>query len=158
MKEIAYPVYNIHAKIKKKGEMGTDTISGFKFSTRDHVTPKLTKIWISNFIEGMIRKHGPRKITILDLKLEYYSDEVWFMSWFSHTSLNYYDNEEEAFKSFESWFIKKGYEFESQYEFSSMNDRANNEIGCPMGAADRYRWKFCGCDICKKKKLTIIKH
>jgi len=151
MKEIEYPIYSFGADIEVDGKK--DGLLGHKFSTREKITPTLIGKWTRGWWKA-IEKQKPG-IKILKLELIYHGDDTWFLSWFAHQSMNYFATQEEAFASFEKWLNAKGYEF-SKTDYHP--DNHNNEIGCPMGADDKWRWKFCGCEKCKKQQITVIKH
>ena len=149
MKEIAYPVWQIEAVWNQFNFQKNRT--GFRRSQKEGIF-EIDKWW-NKYRKTQLKNKEP--VELLELKIELVGNEVWFLTWFAHQSLNYFDNEKDAFKSFEKWFLGKGYKF-SEYDYR--NDTKNNEIGCPMGADEKWRWKFCGCKECKKQQITVIKH
>jgi hypothetical protein len=147
--EIAYPAWRISAKWNQIDYKNNSV--GFKESLREGYF-EVDKWW-DKYRKKKLKDKEP--IELVELKCELIGSEVWFLTWFAHKSLNYFDNEKEAFVSFEKWFNEKGYEFK---EIDYDPERHNNEIGCPMGADEKWRWKFCGCKECKKLGITIINH
>lgn len=149
MKEIAYPVWRISARWNDRDCKN----NGVSFKTSFKKGFFETDKWWDEYKKKKLKDKKP--IELLKLEIEYLGREVWYLTWFAHESLNYFDNEKEAFASFEKWFTGKGYEFT---EIDYRPETYNNEIGCPMGADEQWRWKFCGCKECQKDKITVIKH
>lgn len=79
------------------------------------------------------------------LEVSFVGFRVWLPGWFHHTSLNIYPSEAEAFESFE------------KYVGENMIKHTRDEI-CLMGAEDRWRWRYCGCNECRRRGQTLITH
>lgn len=160
-KEIAYPIWHISARWNQDDYKNNGT--GFSISFRRHFNPQYMKRyaekWWKDYIQRKDKYNGKKLIDknpeLIKLNIEFLGNEVWFSTWFAHQSLNYFPTEKEAFESFDKWFRKKGYRYSG---YGYREDTINNEIGCPMGADEKWRWKLCGCKICKRLKITIIKH
>lgn len=94
----------------------------------------------------------------------YVEHETWMLEWFSHITYNTFDSDEEIEESFQNFIDRK---IELNHENGHFDDNFPNWIGteyskkpfyCFMGANERWRWKICKCDHCKKNGTTIISH
>jgi len=86
------------------------------------------------------------------------------LEWFSHITYNTFDSDEEIEESFQNFVYRK---IQLNHENGHFDDNFPNWIGteyskkpfyCFMGANERWRWKICKCDHCKKNGTTIISH
>lgn len=95
--------------------------------------------------------------------LQYRGEDVWWSGWFSHVTFSRFDSEDDAFRHFQAWLEDLGIELAySSYDHDWTRTR-NEEIGrklgrCFMAAEDRWRWRICDCDGCKKRGITAIVH
>ena len=153
MNEITYPIWFISLQWI---ENGVKDHTGFRISFKRNYSKKSLENWATNWWKRYShRKLKGKNVKLLNIDIEFLGKEVWVLTWFAHRSLNYFATQKEAFESFDRWFRQKGYKY-SSYGYRA--DSINNEIGCPMGAEEDWRWKFCGCKTCKRLGITIIKH
>jgi len=157
MKEIAYPVWAISAQWEYKTPEGWKYNSTyFKVSSKDNIFDE--QLWWEEYHN----KKFEHKLIKLDKIL--LGEFTWWMKWFCHVNLNYHNNEQGAFESFER-FLEETYGsiILDVHDYSSMHkdtylNKVTNKEDCIMGAEERWRWKFCGCEQCKKEQITIVKH
>lgn len=155
MKEIKeYPIWTISARWNNE-EYKNNGIS-FTLSFRKNLTEKSVK----NFAERWWKKYVSRKYPnetpeLLSLDVLFRGKEVWFGTWFAHKSLNRFNSEKDAIKSFKEYIYRcklTGNDWDVRYKTK------NGYEYCPMGAEDYWRWKYCDCKKCAKAGHTIITH
>lgn len=158
MKEKAYPVWAVTAQWEYKTPEGWKHNSTyFKTSQKEGIFD--LQLWWNGY------KNKGRESKLIKIERVLLGEFVWWMKWFCHVNLNYHDNEKDAFESFRV-FLEGTYQninILDVYDCSSMRkdtylNKVNNREECLMGAEERWRWKFCGCEQCKKEQITIIKH
>ena len=156
MEEKEYPIWVVSARWDNKDYPNNGT--SFTVSYRKDYTQEQMDKKAQDWFKKMCAKKYPNEtITPISLKVEFKGKSVWFGQWFSHKSLNRFETQEEAFKSFSKYMdsLKKSKPYE---QWDSMFIDKNGYEYCVMGAENEWRWKYCECKACKRLKQTIIQH
>jgi hypothetical protein len=107
---------------------------------------------------------------VQDLKLDvrYKKHEVWYCTWFCHTTFDLGQTDEQILKSFENYIDRTELLNEKLREEQNIVYRDQTPKGgeCLMGAEDRWRWRGendnsnppCRCAGCKKWGVIRINH
>lgn len=137
------------------GTMIESNGTGFTASWREDKTQEEAEAFAKDWFEKMAETKL-KDVTYMDVKMTSIlkGRQTWYLQWFSHCSLNRFETEVEAFDSFYK-FLRSMNEPNSGYDYPSFG-REDGYVG--MGAEDRYRWKYCECEDCKKNGITIISH
>jgi len=155
----AYPVWRISARWNQKDYQNNCT--GMTFSFRRNYSIKTMNRWAEKWWDKYKSRRLKDKepIELLGLEVTFEGKEIWYLIWFNHKSLNYFPDEDSAFESFRNWLDKKGYRYGnySNDEIGLTSDFNDKKV-CLMGAEQTWRWKYCGCKVCKRLGITIIKH
>jgi len=156
--EIAYPVWKVNAEWETETQL---LPSGLKHDSTSFNISQREGEFDEN---GWWDKYKKPESKIIKLEKVLLGNFTWWMKWFCHVSLNYFDNEASAFASFEHFLeetygdiLKDKHDMVSSTKYMFLNKKTNQE-DCIMGAEDTWRWKYCGCSICKEEQITIIKH
>lgn len=150
-----YPVWVISARWNNRDYQNNGT--SFNISHRIKYSDKVMLDKANKWWKKYCLKKYPNEIPeLLELKCEYVGNFAWYMVWFCHKSLNRFETEEEAFKSFRNYF----YNLKKVKTYDNLDNtyKAKEFEYCVMGAEDEWRWKYCQCKTCKRLKQTIINH
>ena len=155
MEEKKYPIYRFSAVWDQEDYKNNSTSIYRMFESRlsdEELGENLEK-----FKQNIIEKHPDAIFKSCECK--YIEDETWSIQWFNHITLNKFDNDNEAIKSFERFVNRKSeLNLTNGHYKGDMNFNSNEPYYCLMGAEDRYRWEVCHCEHCKKGGWTIINH
>lgn len=165
MKEKSYPIWSISAKWDQdnfKGNFTGFTI-GFKRKLSKEDVMKYANDWWKDYLQeeddAGIKLKDKNPVN-LKINVKFLGNQTWWLEWFNHKTYNYFDNEKDAFNSFEKFLESKNVNL--NYVYSNYNlewfNHYDSSVYMAMGGEDRWRWKFCGCEKCKKLKISIIQH
>jgi len=109
------------------------------------------------------KMQAKKPIELIELKISFLGRYSWVMTWFSHKTFTVFETEEEAFSDFsrylnEEWGVIENFHHSYEIYDDPKLFYEDKTPACLMGAEDRWRWKFCGCDKCKELGITIINH
>lgn len=154
MEEKKFPIYRFSARWDQVGFESNST--GDRKMYKTNPTQEELDADLALFKSSIEKKDNV--IRWIDCKVEYVEDEVWVLRWFCHTSLNLFDNEEDAFESFQKFVDRKiRFNLDNGQWATDYRDY-DKPYYCLMGAEDQWRWKLCGCDKCKELGQTAIIH
>lgn len=116
--------------------------TGFSIMTAKEMTAKEIK----EIIEKQKITYTKKYPSLSNFKCETTKKEPdsWVCEWFNHKSLTVFETEAEAFKSFSEFVIR--------------TRKPHSDNSHMMGADEKWRWKYCQCEHCKKQKVTRINH
>lgn len=155
MEEKKYPIYRFFAMWDQKDFESNSTSSYRMFE--NPLTDEEINIELEKYKKDITNKYPISLFKVCEC--EYIENETWTVRWFSHFTLNKFDNDTEAITSFEQ-FVDRKIKLNQQngHHKGSMNLNSKEPYYCLMGAEDRYRWEVCHCEYCQKGGWTIINH
>lgn len=120
--------------------------------------------WWEKYCDG--DKNKEKELKLFSLKVEFFENETWHLTWFQHETFDIGQTDQEALDSFENFVRRK----EELNEKSRWNE--DKDAYCLMGAEDRWRWcgaepngdvgdkspAPCRCKHCKEQGLIRIGH
>jgi hypothetical protein len=155
MEEKKYPIYRFSAIWNQKDYENNSTGCCQMFETKP--TNEELELKLDEFKQNIMKKHPDAIFKIC--KCKYIEDETWVLQWFNHFTLNKFNNDNEAIKSFEQFVDRKTeLNLQNGHYRDDMNSNSKEPYYCLMGAEDRYRWEVCHCEHCQKGDWTIINH
>ncbi|MCK9544878.1 MAG: hypothetical protein M0R03_22925 [Novosphingobium sp.] len=124
--------------------------------------------WMMQWWDEYLTKkdNEDKAMKLLYLKVEFFQNETWHLTWFQHETFDEGQTDEEALQSFERFVRRK----------ELLNEKKQWEEGkdeyCLMGAEDRWRWHGaepngqpddhspapCRCKHCKEQGMIRIAH
>ncbi len=151
MRDKEYPIWKISATWNNKSykNNGTSFCVSFRRNFSQISMDRFTKKWWNRYIK---KKYPNEIVELLKLECKYIGKDTWYMSWFSHKSLNRFDTEEKAFNSLREYFSTLTLGLDDNYITK------NGHEYCTMALGDFWRWKYCKCKACKRRKETIVNH
>lgn len=178
MEEKSYPVWNVNVKWSQPGfqreeypnwykGLGPNRIwnaVGTTQSFREVKTEEEVKVYFSDWWKTQLKnicekgKFTEEDVQDLTLTIEFKGNQTWWLRWFDHMSFNRFENEENAFKSFEKFLNSKHIDIKYGHYSHEFNRPLNSSEYCAMGGEDRWRWEYCACEKCKENNITIINH
>lgn len=142
MEEKKFPIYLIDLHWNQEGYENNFTSWYDMFA--EPLTEEQTFNLLKSRKEYMVTHYKEKGTPILEFlseKCDFVENESWTLTWFSHYTLNNFDTDEEALRSFQEYV-----------------DRKSRTNECLMGAEDEWRWKLCRCEHCTKKGRITIDH
>lgn len=158
-----YPIYEIKARWQYvAGELLASNGTSLTVMERKILTNKQTEQKLKKFKQAIIareKEKGRMVVGDIEIVSMTMTHDTWALGWFTHNTFNLFETEEEAFKDFQEYVDRKSAEnLKNGHEIGYSRIGKDKPYTCLMGAEDRWRWKLCGCDICKEQGTTIIMH
>lgn len=86
----------------------------------------------------------------------------WVLTWFAHQTFRDDRSDQELYESFEDYVDQYRWMQEdrshSMMTSGEWEKRTGTKYVCLMGAEDRWRWKLCECEPCKKRGIAVFTH
>jgi len=120
--------------------------------------------WWNKYL--LLEKNADKDMKLLYLKVKFFENETWHLTWFCHETFDEGQTNEEVLQSFENFVRRKE-------ELNAEKQRPHNlPEYCLMGAEDRWRWHGsepdgdgsshspapCRCKYCKEQGMIRIAH
>ena len=143
---------------------GTGFSKMFKEEQTQEFIDKFANDWWENY--KVQDKNKDLDFVLDKITAEFKENESWFLTWFSHETIDIGQTDEEVLQSFESFVRRKE---ELNYQSRIKDDK---DVYCLMGAEDRWRWRGadengnhsdntpppCRCKFCKEQGVIRIGH
>ena len=155
MEEKKFPIYKFYANWDQDDFENNST--GYSIMYKEYPSPDQLEEELKLFKYGILAKH--KNVIFKMAEYEFVEEESWCSGWFSHYTYNQLENVSEIESSFED-FVERKEQSNKKNGHGTLDSNPNSKepYHCLMGAEDRYRWKICRCDGCKKLGKITVDH
>jgi len=140
MEEKKFPIYKFYANWDQDDYRNNGT--GFSIMYKENPSADQLEEQLKQFKLEILAKHNG--VIFKNIEYEFVEEETWCLKWFNHYTFNQFETDSEIERSFREFVSRKRLLGEDKY--------------CLMGAEDRYRWKICHCEHCKRLGKITIDH